>query len=456
MITAVPRMVTALDDEAPEQKAAFCHIAYSLAKLRTPQSRMALSKHLYSEEPWFRVDAAGALAFWPLAEVAQDLMTAIQDPHALTDYASVAIAKQHQPAELLRLQDDLLQEGALEVSIGLLQATAGTFSSDILVESRLHSCLPRIVELADQHGTPRRWRAVLELCDWICKDLDDIAYQDRTVNKDKTLADIRQIRERFSAERVGPLLLDWLRENHLNLADGSQLRHASKLCATFNLADAAPYLIPVAAPQSRAVNEAIDALAQLHALEAAPHLVQLAGQIVDVDERTAKMPNKQAVFEDNPAAAKTYWHILKALACMPTSDTIEYLLKASRDFAADKRQQALASLICVGSAAELKTTYATPVKDRVSEGLADPSPQVRVAALQGVAELQLFSLLPEVVKLTQSRETSVWKQATSTVKRLHADGFSGQVEESIGTAAARERDQYRRDKLRSLLDSLKN
>jgi hypothetical protein len=88
--------------------------------------------------------------------------------------------------------------------------------------------------------------------------------------------------------------------------------------------------------------------------------------------------------------------------------------------------------------------------------LTDPSPQVRVAALHGVAELQLSSLLPEVVKLTQSRETSIWKQAISTVKRLHADGFSGQVEESIGSAAARERDQYRRDKLRSLLDSLKS
>src|SRR5262249_5871675 len=71
---ALPRMAEALEDAATgSSKPAFCHIAYALGRLRREQARQALLPHLYSEEPWFRVDAARALSLWPGESVITDL-----------------------------------------------------------------------------------------------------------------------------------------------------------------------------------------------------------------------------------------------------------------------------------------------------------------------------------------------------------------------------------------------
>jgi HEAT repeat protein len=455
MFDAVPRMVAALNDEDNEQKTAFCHIAYSLSRLQNQQSHQALAAHLYSDEPWFRVDAAGALACWPLAEVDSDLMTAIVEPHALTDYMAIAIVRRHQPTELLRQSDEMMQEGALEVVIGMLQAVQGTFSDDILIEARVHTCLPRLLELSRQEATPRRWRAVGALSAWIIDKVDDITFQDRTASKSKLVTQAREAAGEVSASRITQPLLAWLITNYERPDHGSQLRHAARLAGDIKLVDAAPYIVPLASLHSPALNESIDALASLGQKNTAPHLVQLARQLVDIDERASRTPSKQPVFEDNPAAAKTYWHILRALGSVPDSSAVEYLLTACRDFAADKRQQALSSLIALGQVDDLRQKYDEAIYTHVHEALSDPSPQVRTAALHGVADLKLPGLLPAVLRLAHAPETVVWRQADSTLQTLHAEGFAAPVEQSLTDAVFQERDQFKRQRLKSLLESLR-
>ncbi|MBX9686702.1 MAG: HEAT repeat domain-containing protein, partial [Candidatus Obscuribacterales bacterium] len=86
---AVPRLAEMLQESSESQPAAFCHIAYSLAKLGSDQARKALLAHLESEEDWFRVDAAGALSYFSLASVAADLMQAMLAGPSLDDYMAL-------------------------------------------------------------------------------------------------------------------------------------------------------------------------------------------------------------------------------------------------------------------------------------------------------------------------------------------------------------------------------
>jgi len=453
---AVPRMIAALNDGANDQKAGFCHIAYALSKLQTTPSKEALAAHLRSEEPWFRVDAAGALAFWPLQEVGAELMSAQLDPHALSDYMAVAVAKQHQPTELLTQSSDLLQEGALEVVIGLLQASQGTFSNDILIEARLHTCLPRVLDLARQHGTPRRWRAVHSLCDWIDGDVSDIVYQDRTASTADLRALTSRAREEFAFDKIQPQLLSWLKDHYETLNEGSQLRHAARLAAECQLTDAAPYMVSLAVPRSPAVNEAVDALCALGQSQTAPHLVSLAQQIVDINARTNRELTRQPVFEDNPAAAKTYWHVLKALGCLPGADAEAFLLRASNDFAADKRQQAIASLISLGQHDSSSDAFKRALSERIGSALHDPAAVVRTEAVKGVGVLGEIEHLHAVMKLVHAGETPIWRAAADSLRELHSDGHAAAVEQALTANAAQERNQFRRQRLRSLLESLKS
>src|SRR5271170_3172277 len=62
-----------LSDSTLTGKSAACHVAYALGKLRSHAARLALSEHRQAEDPWLRVDIAGALSLSEFASVAQEL-----------------------------------------------------------------------------------------------------------------------------------------------------------------------------------------------------------------------------------------------------------------------------------------------------------------------------------------------------------------------------------------------
>lgn len=438
IMDAAPHLVQALADQEEPVKAAFCHIAYALAKLQSPQTRLALTKQLSNDDPWLRVDACGALSKWPLKDVSSDLMNSVLQPHALSDYAAVAITKQYTPTELLTLPDEQ-QEGALEIVIGLTQAARSTFANDTTFGAELEKCLDKVVDLANKRWSPRRVRAVFDLCQFVLDNCES--------------AEVRQhaltAKQKFDMPQTVDKLANWFAGPH-DSADG-EFRHAIKLASQFKLKSPGQEVLEHLDRNSPFLDESVEAIGSIGGADAAPHLVRLIEQLVDLDDRTSRTLSKQPVFEENPPAAKTYWECLRSLGSLPHPDGTECLLKACRDFAADKRQQALSSVIENGDDETIRLSHGDRIKNVVRESLSDPAATVRVAALVGVESMQLTDLVDEVVRLTAERETSVSRQATETLTRLAQNGHSSLITKTLKRGISAERDVYRRQKLNALL-----
>lgn len=451
---AIPRMVQALNDQSAEQKASFCHVALSLGQLRTTASRDALAAQLDNEEPWFVLDAASALSNWPLKEVATPLCGALLKPNPFADYLAVAVAQKYGAQALLHEQESSLQEAAAALAIGLIEAARSPHSADVPVAVSLHRCLPRLRELARAKAHPRRLQALMAVSDWMKSDWQQIVDADRSCSANDVLREAEVTREEFSNAVIAQKVLDWLQANAPSLEFDAESRSAASIAGELKITDAAPYLISLAAPRSVAIDQAIDALAQLQCVEASEHLLKLADQTVDIDDRISRKRSAKPVFEDNPTAAKTYWRLLGALSQMPTQTTFAYLMRARFDFAPDKRQQALQSLSSIAESGSLGENTKDKVAQCLEEALTDPATPVRVAALKGVGGLKLLNLLPQVISLVNVKDTSLRRQAQATVKQLHNGGFGTQVKTMIADCIAQERDKFKRDQLTSLLNSL--
>lgn len=453
MVEAVPYLVQALNDNSEETKPAFLHVAYALSELRNPQSRLALVAQLQNEEPWFRVDAAGALACWPLADVHHDLMQAMLQPDLLNDYMAVAISRKYSPADLLENADDEIRQGALEVVIGLVQAARGPFANEVGRDVLLFQFMPSIHSFAEQSANVRSLRAVLLLSEWILEVSGQFPFDADDPQIAAAIEVAQAAQERFGAKEYSEKALKWLQEYSSGNTGGIEFRHALDLAARYRLSEAAPYLIPQLKADSMSVNEVLDAAGALSALETAPAIIEVIKQSVNMDDRTSRELSKQPVFEDDVRGSKTYWHALKALGSMPTDESVRVLLDASADFAADKRQRAIQSLVSVG-AHEQGARHAAEIERALTHALGDPSPQVRAAAVRGVGELGLISLINEAIRLSGAKDTGVSRAAMDSLKLLSQRGHHDQVHRVITSELSGERDLYRRQKLTRLLENL--
>jgi HEAT repeat protein len=452
---AIPRMVQALNDDNPSQKASFCHIASSLGQMQTDEAQQALIAQLGNEEPWFVLDAMSALSNWPLNSVAHALAGALIRPNPFADYLAVAVAQKYTAAALLDNTEEAVQEGGLEAAIWLVAAAANAHSAEIPVQpGALHKCLPRLMDLARSKPHPRRLLALLTVSEWIKKSWQEIVDIDRSSTAGDLLRQTDVAQQEFSPAFVSEKILDWLKANCERPESAGESRHAATLAGNLKIADATPYLISLAEPRNAALEEAISALAQLECTDAAPHLLKLADQMVDLDDRTSRKLSPQPVFEDNPPAAKTYWRLLGALSAMPTAQTFEYLLRAKNDFAPDKRQQALQSLTAIAASGKLGPQVNTQVATCVEESFADPATPVKVAALKGVGDLKLVNLLSKVMPLVHVKDTALRRQAQATVRHLYESGFGEQVKAAIKDCIAQEKDTFKREQLHGLLNSL--
>lgn len=451
----VPHIVTAMNDTASSARAAFCHFAISLGKMPTAEGRSALVPYLLHDEPWFQVDAAAALSAWPLAEVADDLLGAMLHNHHYGDYMSIVIARQHKLGDLLSSQlksgNSRQMDGALEVLMGVLDASERTFTVDLAYDLGAASTLPVVLDAAEQQTTPRRMYSCLRLSRWLATN----ARTGTVAPKHNDLLDS------WGKAKVTQTIRQWLaKANDTDPDSAGQVRHAIRICALEEIAVPESELVNLVRPDFHSLVTLLDTLHARLVPGASAKIVALIEDLVDMEARTTGDAQQHAVFEDDPQKALVYWHALKALGTNPDDIALELLLKATSDFAADKRQRALESLIAAAASADSKSKLqAAPLADQlqaaIARALADPAHQVRIAALQAVATFAATASLPEAVKLATSREASVRTACAQALGQLSRAGHNQAVSEALATRISKENDSYNRERLQDLINSIR-
>lgn len=437
-------LVKLLDDTTYDGKISFAHISYALGRLGTDQAKEALLPYLYNEENWLRVDAARALALWPTALISHGLADALLAKHPLQDYMSIAVARQHKVADLLKTNDPIVYQAALEMVIQIIEATSQTFNNDIGFDLGLPDCFPTISKATK--AEPRQIRASLMLANWLKKNQEQIT--------DSNLdTEIQSILDSFANKATADAIVAYLNNNAKTDNDSlGQMRHAAYLAGKLGIVEATESLERALDNNSPIVNEAIDALSLLKDKQAVPRLIAMLKKLVNLEERTSQQLSAQPVMEENTEAALTYWILLRALGALPTKESYDVLLKACLDYAPDKRQMAFESLLSVIAAEP------SLMDDRflhlVEEAINDPSTPVRVVAYKAVGQLELANLITKTVSiLAQSKEPSIKRQAKASLLQLASKGHGQAVCRAIEQKLKTEFDPYQRQDLEKILSS---
>ncbi len=439
------RLSRALNDTVDNGSAAFCHIAYALGRLSSERARDSLSALLNADEPWFRVDVAGALAASSREDVYEKLAEALFLDHPLQDYTAVAIARHRKPAQLLNSASPTVQDGSCALVIGLLNASKQTFNADLIEEMNLAELLPLIDDLVNQKPNPIRMRASILLSEWIAQRNQFASSSDQ---------DADSIIKKYQSPEFTRLILEWLNADATSNKEWSACnqRHAIHLVGELQLKDGLPILLNMLDKNAGPTDAIIQSIEELGDISATKQLVAMVGKLVNMDDRINRLPSKQPVVEDDEAEAKTYWQILKALGNLPAPNSMTLLTTATSDFAPDKREQALASLI---AAYEKNSSLMskTAVQDVLKKAMSDPSSGIRVVALDGVARLNKIDLLEQVLDAFDAREISVSKQARAALAALSAADGSNKVKTEVQARMKKESDEFKRRKLQDFLDT---
>lgn len=441
------RISRALSDTVDNGSAAFCHIAYALGRLSTDKSKDALTKLINTDEHWFRVDVAGALAASNREDVYELLSEALFSDHPLQDYTAVAIARHRKPPVFIDSSISLVQDGGCALVIGLLQASNQTFNAELIEELQLADLLPQIIALADQSPNPLRIRAAILLTQWIAK-------QNQFSASNKQQQDLDELVKKYSSPEIEKLLLKNLKADsskNISWAACNQ-RHAIHLIGELKVQQALPELLSLLDKGGGPVDAIVESLEELGDVSATTQLVVMVGKLVNLDERVNRLASKQPVAEGKDAEAKTYWQILKALGNLPAPNSVTLLTTATNDFAPDKRERALTSLI---SAYEKNSSLMskTSMQEVLKKGIADPSSGMRVVALDGAARLNVIDLLEQVLDAFDAREISVSKQARAALSELWAQDHASTIKKEIQARLKKETDEFKRKKLQEFLDA---
>jgi HEAT repeat protein len=470
---AVPKLIDSLNDTtggaAPDKTPAFCYIAFALAELATLDSeacQSALLPYLYADESWFRVDAARALTNLKdkekNPEIIRELCKAVLSHHRLSDYMAVTIAEKHNPKDLLA-KEEIVQQGALEIIIGVLEASAQTFSSDIVLERGIIECWPQVRNLNESNPSPRLLRAARKLALWLQSHVQDPDFANEILERlpehsaDQLNQAITNTLSSITAPRHKDLLLASLQKtNWENTLQAGQARHALFLIGDLSVYSAVPELVQLASPDYPLLPELVLVLGELQDASAANTLIKLSSSLINLEARRAHANSNRPVEEEEAREALIYWTILKSLGQMPSTEAVEYLLKATEDFAPDKRGQALASLVntykkLYQTLPSAEQTYGEQINEAIMRGLHDSAPTVKVCAIDGAASLSFITSLPTLVKLINSSEVSVKRACLAALEELATHGYIEEVKTALEAKIKGETNQFRRQLLQECL-----
>ena len=414
----VDRMIKCLDDTASSASPAYCHLAYALAKLPGVQSRNALLAHINDPEPWFRVDTAVALSNFSDAQVKDALMQSLLTINPLSDYLAVALSKSFPVLQLLADSQDIDRKAGCQMLTGLLEAATQTFTLEILQDTELESCAEKLNAIATTTIDVFVLRAMLGLTNvWKEKskllDVADEALMKERIQKSNALltspeseAEVDKVLEKFVQQAKAT--------TEIELLDAVQLAGALKIKSSLK------NLLNLLRLELISREEIVTAIGTIGDTTGAQPLIELAQQLYKLEERIGPSLSSVPVVEHDTPKSKLYWRILQALGNLPGSSTTKFLLDSASDFAPDKRQQIMDSLTNLFSS--FTEEDIKQYTELIKGGLDDPSATVKVSALQGISVLKAVQQLDKVLKMSDSQEPSISRQALATLGRLVQSG----------------------------------
>ncbi len=451
---AVEKMEESLHDTRGSAPLAFCHQAYALGRLEITSSESALARYLDDEEPWIRVDAAGALAELTKERASASLIAALVQKHKLSDYSAVAVTRNIKPQTLFEKEDELSKLAGCELVLDILDAAKQTFSDDIVIEARLPECFPLLARTLQNSPSCPVARSACALAAWL------ETHRGYTLLSPPPVEILEELLTYKESAGCRQLVEDTLARldsvSQPNLVETTHLRSAIALAGELVTPATTKSLLKLLKAGHSLFDDTVAALTESGAPEAAQPLISLAREMIDIDDRCEQTKAMHPVVESEPEEARTYWLILRALAKMPSRATLDFLLKCTGDYAPDKRSQALESLVraTYASAESERASVASAVNTRLTDSLCDPSVEVRKVALRGIAQLAVVEDLKSVVLQTRAREVSLSKEAFETLSELAKKGHKTVVVETVTQALKTETDGHKRQKLRDFIDQM--
>ncbi len=449
-------------------KPAFCHVIYALGREGSRFALETVAEHLNSDEPWFRVDAARALALWPLDKVEAALVGAILSCHQLSDYTAVAAARLKPAVQLLNANDQRTRQAGLELIAGVLEAASQTFRADIVLETGIYKTWPLLKKHVQGSNSPRLLRASLLMAGWLVENADmlpDSGSAGMHIDETGSPAELKAQAKDFLAaqpsvstiEAVVAVLERFSQPTSMpGEIDTGELRHALRLCVQLSIEKATASLEKLLHLESPLLEEVIHAVGQTARPLPEARLIELAKRLVDGMTPPAWQADEQTGRQEE--AARSYLAILKALKRAASSEALAFLIEASADLAPERGQQALESMIDVAVGRRQQSLSTEPDRAEIERTLAralrDSSVEACLQAVAGAAALDFPGLLPEVARHLDSQAASLRQAASSALAQAATLGHKDEVRGLIKGKIAWQFNRFRRKHLRDLLSRL--
>ncbi|MBA3856192.1 MAG: hypothetical protein C0507_04715 [Cyanobacteria bacterium PR.3.49] len=450
-------LTNSLNDTAGSAKSAFCHTVLALAAIKTPDALRAVEPYMFADEPWFRVDSINAISHWPFDTISEIISEGLTSLNNLADYSAVATARNHKPLLFLNDKRPSVQNGGMSMILALCSPQHKAFSAEQLLPFDLGNCLEPVLKLAAESPSALRIRTAIFLLDWITANrlsmntLDQSTPDMKALDKAKdsliTEKTKNEISSRFSKHEWKKASKDIVKdlEGICLIALTGEFKNESQIAKLEELASHESYLY---------ADSAVEALGKIGVSTSAEKLIQIANRLVDQKSRSAKALSAQPVIEETPQKSVTYWHILNALGNLKSDASFDFLLSAVSDFAPDKREKALASLISVGKELNLSADKKAAMHEFLIEAFKDPSNLVKQTAIESAAVLNDAALIEEVATMAQAKETSLWKEAHRALKSLAKTGHKEEVMAAVKKRIDASGDSTRRERLTKLASEL--
>lgn len=472
----LPQLIASLQDSAVSTQPAFCHISYALGSFDCSQAYEGILPYLSSENAWFRVDAARALVRMLsviragdqddtnkasanktdgklcVEELEKTLAKGLLDRHVLSDYSASTIAKGVSMQSWLGSKDLLLSEAACEAISLIVRSAQEEANQDIVESCHLHSLLPTLIDKCTQEDS-RTVRMLLALHYLLLWWQDMLDMRGTSFAMDVLGASYKEIFDSaqsiLTVQNASPLIVSMLAEPDKKAIEAISFDQAAaiELIGELPAVDLAKYLLPFLSLNSKYLDEALVASKHISDTNLSQAIVRLVSELVDLDNRCQRVKSAIPVFEDNPQAAKSYWLALKALSAQNGPEVYDLLLKCLDDFAPDKREVALESLMSIVSHDQPTQILKVKVMDMLNDGYVP----AKLQAIRAVGVLNDPDMISYLLPLLNAKEASVSREAAISLEILAGSGHKAAVVTALEIALKSTKDVYLHDKLNVLL-----
>lgn len=422
----------------------FCHLIYALGDLGGEGAIESISAYLKDGDPWIRTDAIGAYAKLTKDAENKKLVQAILKPSLLFDYQAVQVIKHISLKEFIESNNLETRMAGYKLISGVVHALQATFSTDTTLALYLPELVPVLTKQAEESIEPNLIRALYDLANWFSVNPGIENNQLKSIEKVVRSSEVRDKLAEIVSQFKDPS----------DIVKANQIEAAIYLVGELQINELASVFSEHIHKDFDHIDVLLDSLSRLTGLDekSVNRVTELVNELVDLDDRVSQPASDKPVLDDNTAEIKTYWSALKALGSSNSEKARDFLLKACEDYASDKRDQALRSLI--ENQSESVDSLNDSVKSRLSLALKDISRDVRLTAIEAVGTLNYVDELDEILTYSLSKEVAIANQALNTLSELANNGHRERVSAAVSAKLKSVHNSYFREKLETLLDSI--